>query len=98
MRTIKISESAIENLEQIANFLERKWSPKVKKEFLHALATAKKDIERFPFAYPFSETLGVRKFLVKNKTLLYYTVDESTITIVQAFDHRQNHQDKNKWK
>lgn len=98
MRKVRISDSAIENLERIAEFLEEKWSLKVRKEFLHALALAKKDIQKFPLAYPFSKSLGVRKYLVKNKTILYYTVDEHYITIVHAFDHRQDHQNKDTWK
>jgi len=90
-RTVIISHTAEKKLEQLFDFLEEKWSIRVKNDFIRKLDKSIKAIKLFPDSFPESEKeKGLRKCVITKQTTLYYRFNSTTINVITIFDTRQN--------
>ena len=91
MREIIISTRAQKNIENIFNYLELKWSEKVKKEFALKLYNAIKIIRVNPESFPKSEyNFNYNKCVISKQSTIYYRYNSKQIKILSLFDTRQN--------
>ena len=90
-RVIKLSRRASKNLENILNYLETEWSPKVKREFIGKLDSGLKHLVQFPESHPKSDTKkGLQRFVLTKQTTIYYKFNSKSIFVVTLFDTRQD--------
>ncbi|WP_373060271.1 type II toxin-antitoxin system RelE/ParE family toxin [Zunongwangia sp. H14] len=92
-RTIVTSIIAKEKLEDLFEFLIKKWSYKVKTDFVQKLDRSIDIIKDQPEIFPESQTeKGLRKCVITKQTTLYYRFDDEKIYIVTIFDTRKDPQ------
>lgn len=93
MRDIKLSKRAAQRLQYILEYLDSEWSESVKKKFVKELDQSLRLIRRNPTSFPKTDFVkGLHRCVVTKHITLYYTYDESTISIITLFDNRQNPQ------
>ncbi len=90
-REIRLSKRAAKKLDSLLAFLEKRWSLKVKGNFIQKFDESLKYIQLHPDSFPVSEKLnGLRKCVVTKQTTFYCKYSETTIDIIALFDNRQN--------
>jgi len=90
-RTVIISKLAEQKLENIFQYLTKKWSVKVKNEFITKLDKNISIIKEQPESFPSSDKRkGLRKCVITKQTTLFYRFDKKQIKIVTIFDTRQS--------
>ena len=90
-REIRLSKRAMNKLAILLDFLENKWSLKVKNDFIQKLDKSLKHIQKLPESYPESEKInGLRKCVVTKQTTIFYKYTETKIDVVMIFDNRKN--------
>ncbi len=90
-REIRFSKRAANRFDNILEFLEAKWSLKVKNNFILKIDRSLSKIQMHPDCFPESEKFrGLRKCVVTKQTTLFYKYTDSSIDIVAIFDNRQN--------
>lgn len=91
MREINIPTRAQKNITNTFEYLELKWSEKVRKEFAVKLYNAIKNIKINPESFPKSEiNLNFNKCVITKHCTLYYRFNKNEIRILSLFDTRQN--------
>lgn len=90
-RIVIVSKTAENKLEVLFEYLLKKWSFKVKSEFVKKLDRNIEIIKNNPEGFPESENKpGLHKCVITKQTTLYYRYDDDKIIIVTLFDTRQN--------
>ncbi|WP_281324330.1 type II toxin-antitoxin system RelE/ParE family toxin [Flavobacterium sp. IMCC34518] len=91
MREIKISINAQKKTNIILEYLEAKWSERVRIKFAKKLYDSLKIIRANPEIFPKSVTnKKFHKCVVTKQTTLFYTFTSERIYVVALFDTRQN--------
>ena len=91
--TLFISQTAGEQLYQLIDYLEQRWSVKVKDNFIAKLQRSMDIIEKIPYGFPASQSFpGLRKCVITSQTIAYYRIneDQQEIEIIAVIDARQN--------
>ena len=90
-RDVRLSKKAAKRLDDLLDFLEERWSSKVKANFKHKFDATLKHIQLHPESFPASEMIpGLRKCVVTKQTTFYYKYSEINIDIIAIFDNRQD--------
>lgn len=90
-RKVVISKTAERKLNKLFEYLIKKWSVKVKKDFVEKLDASIEIIKNQPEIFPESKKgKGIRKCVITKQTTLYYRYNSERINIVTVFDTRQN--------
>ena len=85
------SDEALNNLKDIIDYLENRWTERQIKKFAQLLDKQLKLIEENP--YLFSQTArsnGLRKAVLSSQTTIYYRITDNDVRIITLFDNRQN--------
>jgi plasmid stabilization system protein ParE len=90
-RRVVLSKRAAGKLDKLLEYLETKWSKRVKDQFIQKMDRALNIIKEQPESSPISEKIqGLHRCVVTSQTTVYYKFDEKVIRIVTLFDTRQN--------
>jgi plasmid stabilization system protein ParE len=91
MREIKISINAQKKTKILLEYIEAKWSERVRIKFAKKLYDSLQIIRANPEIFPKSETnKKYHKCVVSRQTTLFYTFTSKRIYVVALFDTRQN--------
>ena len=90
-RTIIFSKNAEQSLANILEYLEFKWSTKVKEQFIKKLDQSVYLIQTNPDTFPKSQ-INKNQYgcVVTKQTTLYYRYNSKEIWILSLFDTRQD--------
>lgn len=90
-RTIIFSKNAEQSLANILEYLEFKWSTKVKEKFIKKLDQSVYLIQTNPDTFPKSQiNKNQYRCVVTKQTTLYYRYNSKEIWILSLFDTRQD--------
>jgi plasmid stabilization system protein ParE len=85
------SEEALQNLEDILQYLEEKWTLREVENFKRKLSRQLEIIRRFPQIFPNSKQRSdLKKSVLSSQTSVFYQIKGKDIYIVYLFDNRQN--------
>ena len=99
MREVVISARAQKNIANLFEYLELKWSVKVREEFARKLHSNIKLIQINPEIFPISNVNPkYNKCVITKQSTLFYRYDSTQIRILSLFDTRQNPTKVNKIK
>ena len=84
------SDEAINNLREIIDYLESKWTQREIGNFAKKLEKQIEIIKRLPLSYPKSMRKNIRKAVMTKQTTVYYEIANESIRIVTLFDNRKN--------
>ena len=85
------TEEAINDLEDILDYLTRKWSQKEVKNFTNKLKKHLELISQFPKIFPVSDhNPGLRKAVLNKQTTVYYAIKSSMIYIAYIFVNKKD--------
>ena len=91
MREIVITPRAQKEFNSLFEYLELKWSLKVKNDFVMKLNLVLKIVDKNPESFPISsKNVKFRKCVVTKQNTLFYHYNEKHIVVVAVFDTRQN--------
>jgi plasmid stabilization system protein ParE len=91
MREIIISTRAQKNITKLFEYLELKWSEKVRKEFAVKLYSAIKIIRNNPESFPKSEINSkYNKCVITKQSTIYYRYNSNQVRVLSLFDTRQS--------
>ena len=88
--TVKWSEEARFQVEEIIDFLNYRWTEKEAKEFILKTEGVIKVIIGHPYLYPASNYNQIRKAVITKQTSLFYLIRKEEIFLVTFWDNRQN--------
>ncbi len=89
MREVVITDTAKEDIETIADFLQINYSSRVKMDFLVKLTEQLLLIEKMPFMYQASDSNPlVRRCVVHKNASFFYKVTDDYIFILSITDNR----------
>jgi plasmid stabilization system protein ParE len=90
-RTIIFSKNAEKSLFELFEYLEIKWSKKVKNKFISNLDKVIYLIQIEPEIFPKSElNKKYRKCVLSKQTTIYYKFNTKRVEIISFFDTRQD--------
>ncbi|MBP9151575.1 MAG: type II toxin-antitoxin system RelE/ParE family toxin [Flavobacteriales bacterium] len=90
-RKVVISKTAEKKLNDLFDYLIKRWSVSVKNEFVEKLDTSISIIQNQPEIFPESKKgKALRKCVVTKQTILYYRFTSKRINIVTLFDTRRD--------
>ena len=96
-RKIVLSKRASRNLEKLLEYLETKWSKRVKDNFIKKLDKALLILKEKPESSPKSEVIkGLYRRVITKQTTAFYKFDNKNIYLVTIFDTRQDPDKLNK--
>jgi plasmid stabilization system protein ParE len=84
------SVEAINNLKEILEYLELKWTPRELKKFAQKLDHQIEIIKFQPLSFPLSKKKNVRRAVMTKQTTIYYEIRGVELQIVSLFDNRKN--------
>ncbi|MBN2681091.1 MAG: type II toxin-antitoxin system RelE/ParE family toxin [Bacteroidales bacterium] len=84
------SEEAINNLKEILDYLESKWTERELRNFAKKLERQIDIIKSQPLSYPKSKNKNIRRAVMTKQTTVYYGITKDSIRIVSLFDNRKN--------
>lgn len=85
------SDEALNNLKDIIDYLENRWTEKESKKFALLLEKQLKLIKENPFLFAESnKSNGLRRSVLSKQTTIYYQIIDYEIRIITLFDNRQN--------
>ena len=88
---VKLTNPAIADIEEIAKFLQEKYSNRAKTDFLAQLSDKFLFIEQMPLMYPaIEQDKSIRKCLVNPFIACFYRVLETEIHVLAIVDTRTN--------
>ena len=91
MRELIITDTAKEDLESIASFLQNQFSNKVKTDFLVRLSERFLLIEEMPLMFPVSpKNKQVRRCVIHKNVSCFYEVTDNYVFILSILDNRIN--------
>ena len=90
-KTIYFSKRAKIKLRNLLEYLESKWSVRIREKFISKLDGSIEQICMFPESCLESENFpGIRKCVVTRQTSLYYRINEGVIEVITLIDNRQD--------
>ncbi|HBF87323.1 MAG TPA: type II toxin-antitoxin system RelE/ParE family toxin [Bacteroidales bacterium] len=90
-KKIVLSKRAARNLENLLEYLETKWSKRIKDNFIKKLDRTLNIIKDRPESSTKSEIIkGLYRNVITKQTTVYYKFDSEKLYIVTIFDTRQN--------
>lgn len=90
-RSIIFSKNAEKKLFELVDYLEMKWSNKVKNKFISNLDKVIYLIQIEPEIFPKSElNKNYRKCVLSKQTIIYYKFNTKRVEIISFFDTRQD--------
>jgi len=90
-RTIIFSKNAKKSLFELFDYMEIKWSKKVKDKFISNLDKVIYLIQIEPEIFPKSElNKNYRKCVLSKQTTIYYKFNTKRVEIITLFDTRQH--------
>ena len=90
-REIVITPTAQKDINRIFEYLEGKWSERIKLQFSNLLNKNLKRIVNKPDLFPISENnIKFRKCVLSKQSTLYYHFNDKHIVVVAVFDTRQD--------
>ena len=90
-KKVVLSATAKTKLSDLLEYLENRWSERVKKDFIKKLDQSISRISHYPKSCPeSSEQKGLFKCVVTKQTSLFYRIKAKEIEVVTLFDNRQN--------
>lgn len=98
MRQLTFSRRSINDIRKISEYIEFKFSLRIKIEFLEKLQKNLDYISSNPENFPLTEYEFLRKCVVSKQTSVFYTIRSKDIAVVSVFDTRQNPKKINKTK
>ena len=91
MRTSVLTQTAKDDLERIALFLEETQSSRTKISFLNAFSEWLLRLEQMPFMYQASDKdPDVRRCLIHQNAACFYRVTDTLVIILSIVDTRMN--------
>lgn len=85
------SDRALDDLQNIINYLNEKWTQKEIRNFVRRLDKRIELIFGNPRLFPkTSKRKNIRRSVLTKHTVIYYEVTENSVTIVTLFDPRQH--------
>ncbi|WP_456312817.1 type II toxin-antitoxin system RelE/ParE family toxin [Pseudomonas shirazensis] len=91
MRKIIIPDATQSKIEDLLEYLEIKWSDRIRKKFANKLYQAVKIIQNNPEAFPKSESnKKVHKCVITKQSTLFYKFNTKRVEIIAFFDTRQD--------
>ena len=91
MRTSVLTQTAKDDLERIALFLEEIQSSRTKISFLNAFSERLLRLEQMPFMYQASDKdPDVRRCLIHQNAACFYRVTDTLVIILSIVDTRMN--------
>jgi plasmid stabilization system protein ParE len=88
---IRLSSLAAFKLELLVEYLEEKWSSKVKLKFLKKLESSLNAAAKNPNAFPQSQIRPeLRKLVITKQATVLYLIDSDSIFVITIFDTRQD--------
>jgi len=90
---VVISQTAYDQLHDLINHLEERWSDKIRDKFLEKLDKSMLTRETMPYGFPESQKMkGLRKCVITNQTSAFYRIDEDLdkVEIIFIIDNRMN--------
>jgi plasmid stabilization system protein ParE len=86
-----LAKEAEQNYFQICNYILDKFSEKEVAEFDKKLTQKLLLLSVSPFIFPIvAEKQSIRKCLISNLTVVYYTIEKDKVYVLHLFDGRQN--------
>ena len=98
MRQLTFSRRSINDIRKISEYIEFKFSLRIKIEFLEKLQKNLDYISSNPENVPLTEYEFLRKCVVSKQTSIFYKIRSKDIAVVSVFDTRQNPKKINKTK
>ncbi len=90
-RKIVLSKRASKNLEKLLEYLQTKWSKRVKDNFIKKLDRSLQILKDKPDSSPKSDIVkGLCRCVVTKQTTVFYKFDSKNLYVVTIFDTRQN--------
>jgi plasmid stabilization system protein ParE len=91
MRKVVLSLRASKKLEKLLEYLETKWSLKVKMDFIKKLDKSLKQIQIYPESCPQTDFVkGLHMLVVTKQIFVFYRFDSGSIQVITIFDNRMN--------
>lgn len=90
---VTISQTAYDQIHALIEYLEERWSEKIRDRFLVKLDKSMRTMEIMPYGFPESQRMeGLRKCVITPQTSAFYRVDEDEkeIEIIAIIDNRMN--------
>lgn len=88
---IFLSNIANQQLNDLAIYLEVKWSIRVRDNFLAKFDRSMNSIALMPLSYPASDKFsGLRKCVVTSQTSVFYRIHNDAVEIIFVVDNRQH--------
>lgn len=88
--TIKWSDEATLEFEQIIDFINNCWTEKEAIDFIIKTEFTIKLISTQPYLFPESNFRQIRKAVVTKQTSFYYLIQEQKVYIITFWDNRKN--------
>ena len=90
-REVIFSVNAKNKLQDLLEYLEFKWSVRVRDGFIFKLDSSIEIIKNLPESFPKSQIVTTQyRCVVTKQTTIYYKFDENQIKVFTIFDTRQN--------
>ena len=91
MKNLVLSQKAEKQMENIFQYVEAKFSERIRKELAKKIYNCFKLIENDPELFSFSDyNNSLRKCVVSKRTTVFYQIRKENIVVVSVFDTRQN--------
>jgi plasmid stabilization system protein ParE len=85
------SDRALDDLQNIINYLNEKWTQKEIRNFVRRLDKRLELISDNPRLFPrTTKRKNIRRSVLTKHTVIYYQATENSVTIVTLFDPRQH--------
>lgn len=85
------SDRALDDLQNIINYLNEKWTQKEIRNFVRRLDKRLELISGNPRLFPkTNKRRNIRRSVLTRHTVIYYEATENSVTIVTLFDPRQH--------
>ena len=98
MRELSFSKKSIKDIKEISEYIEAKFSIRIKLEFLGRLKKNLDYVASSPESFPLTEYEELRKCVVSKQTSIFFKMRSKDIVVVSVFDTRQNPKKINKTK
>jgi plasmid stabilization system protein ParE len=88
---LRWTEEAAQNLDDILDYFERRWTEKETFEFKRKLSALLLMITENPLLFPVSDYRSdLRRAVLSNQTSIYYLVKKEEIHLIFLFDNRMD--------
>lgn len=84
------SDTAIQDLKNIIDYLTLHWTNKEVRQFARKLDKRIEVITINPMLFPFTAKKNIRRSVLTKQIVIYYKTSAHAVTIITLFDARQN--------